>query len=126
MAIAATITRAASGPANRDITNVSAINGGTTAVYGMTIRVATEIQLMTITSAGATAVAGSSYGVRLYNNTAGVLFSLGDPDRLHVRKLANTDCAQFTAEPGTFYTAERHPRIGGDHGIKKYHASLQF
>ena len=50
---------------------------------------------------------------------------LGNPNRLRVRELANSGRAEFASEAGTFHTAERQTRIGGDHRIDENHSGLQ-
>jgi hypothetical protein len=53
----------------RSLSVSSRIQGGTTGVLGQSISQPLELQLLEITSTGATAVGESSYGVRIYNST---------------------------------------------------------
>src|SRR6266487_3938756 len=49
-----------------------------------------------------------------------------NPDRFGVCKFADASGAEFAAEPGAFYSAERQTRIGGDHGVDENHSGVQL
>src|SRR6516162_6001279 len=52
--------------------------------------------------------------------------SLLYPDRLHIRELTNSYCAQFASVSRPLHSAKRNPRIGGHHTVDEDHPGIEF